>query len=133
MFSMKGVSGKSIVFHEVIAFRLTQNAISTRLIIFYTLAASVTIMCNILDNPALPSAVHDYELLKNVQRLMSHMSMQSIEGEERLHRDQLESFVRELLHAAERATSSMRETTPSKPSLQNDNHIDMNILDGLSL
>ncbi|OQD83907.1 hypothetical protein PENSOL_c137G06135, partial [Penicillium solitum] len=62
------------------------------LIIFYTLAASVTIMCNILDNPALPSAVHDYELLKNVQRLMSHMSMQSIEGEERLHRDQLESF-----------------------------------------
>jgi hypothetical protein len=70
-------------------------------------------MCNILDNPALPSTALDYELLKNVPRLMSHMSMHSIEAEERLHRDQLESFVRELLHVAERATSSMRDTTPS--------------------
>ncbi|OGE51249.1 hypothetical protein PENARI_c014G12358 [Penicillium arizonense] len=103
------------------------------LIIFYALAASVTIMCNIIDHPGLPSVVRDYELLKNVPRLMSHMSMHSMEAEERLHRDQLESFVRELLHAAERVISSMRETPPSTPSLQNDNHVNMDIQDGFSL
>ncbi|KAJ5751818.1 hypothetical protein N7520_008735 [Penicillium odoratum] len=94
-------------------------------IVFYALAASVTITCNILDNPALPSAVHDHELLMKVPRLMSHMSMHNLESEERLHRSQLESFVMELLHAAERATSSMRNETPSTPSSPGSDHIDI--------
>ncbi|KAJ5628955.1 hypothetical protein N7490_011183 [Penicillium lividum] len=103
------------------------------LIVFYALAASVTITCNILDNPALPSAVHDYELLMNLPRLMSRMSMHNLESEERLHRNQLESFVRELLHAAERATSSMRDETPSTPSSQGYDHIEMDEEDDYSL
>ncbi|KAJ5797935.1 uncharacterized protein N7503_007231 [Penicillium pulvis] len=110
------------------AYHITNEG-SFWLIIFYLLTASVTISCNIIDNPALPSAVHDYELLKDVPDLMRHMSTHDTEAEERLHRDHLESFLKDLIDAAECAISSIRGRTPS---LQNDNHINMDINDELS-
>ncbi|KAL4862666.1 hypothetical protein BDV12DRAFT_39694 [Aspergillus spectabilis] len=70
-------------------------------VLFYPLAASVTILCNMLDNPALPSTVHDYDLLKKVPRLMHNMSRHPLETEELLHKNQLESFVQDLIRAAE--------------------------------
>ncbi|KAJ5538237.1 hypothetical protein N7494_007716 [Penicillium frequentans] len=110
------------------AYHITNEG-SFWLIIFYLLTASVTISCNIIDNPALPSAVHDYELLKDVPGLMYHMSTHDTEPEERLHKDHLRSFIKDLIDAAEYAISSIREKTPS---LQNDDHINMDIHDGLS-
>lgn len=130
---MKGLSGEYILFHYLITIGLNQNAISIRLVIFYAFAASVTITCNILDNPALLSVVYDYELLIDVPRLMSHMSSHNLESEERLHRKDLEFFIRELLHAAERATSSMRDTTLSTASSQSYDHIDLDQEDGFPL
>lgn len=125
---MKEVSGEYIHHHGNLVLSLTQRSISTRLIIFYVLTSSVTISCNIIDNPTIASAVNDYEILKDVPRLMCHMSTQTIENEERLHRDQLRSFLKELVGAAEHAISNLREKTPS---LRNDYHNDPDILDGL--
>jgi hypothetical protein len=96
----------------MIAFPLTQNPMSTSLVLFYPLSASITLLCNILDNPALPSAVQDYELLKTVPKFMNGMSMHGLNAEELLHRDYLESLVNDLIRAAQCAISTVGGNTP---------------------
>lgn len=79
-----------------------------RLTLFYPLAASSVICCNILDDPASPSALDDYELLTNVSRLIGIISAHISAFEESSHRDQLEVFVQELIDAAGCASSIMK-------------------------
>lgn len=71
----------------------------TRMVLFYPLAATVTISCNILDNPAAQSAADDYELLIDVPRIISNISTDIHLLEESRHLDLLQSFVRELVDA----------------------------------
>jgi hypothetical protein len=84
----------------------------TRLVFFYPLSASIVILCNILDNPALPSALQDYELLKGVPGLMCGMPTHSLNAAELLHREHLESFVKDLIRAAQYSISSGSGSAP---------------------
>ncbi|CAG8926950.1 unnamed protein product [Penicillium salamii] len=70
------------------------------MVLFYPLAATVTISCNILDNPAAQSAVDNYELLIDVPRIICNISADIHLFEESRHLDLLKSFVRELIDAA---------------------------------
>ncbi|CAG8090146.1 unnamed protein product [Penicillium salamii] len=70
------------------------------MVLFYPLAATVTISCNILDNPAAQSAVDDYELLIDVPRIICNISADIHLLEESRHLDLLQYFVRELIDAA---------------------------------
>ncbi|CAG8371013.1 unnamed protein product [Penicillium salamii] len=78
------------------------------MVLFYPIAATVTITCNILDNPAAQSAIDDYELLIDVPRIICNISADIHLFEESRHLDLLKSFVRELIDAAGCAMLSMR-------------------------
>lgn len=78
--------------------------------LFNLLAASSLVCSNILDNPASPSAVDDYELLADVPRIIGIISAHVSDFEESSHRDQLESFVKELIDVAESVVSIMSTT-----------------------
>ncbi|KAJ5345620.1 hypothetical protein N7452_003624 [Penicillium brevicompactum] len=80
------------------------------LVLFNLLAASSLVCSNILDNPASPSAVDDYELLADVPRLIGIISAHVSDFEESSHRDQLEHFVKELIDVAESVVSIMSTT-----------------------
>ncbi|KAJ5902716.1 hypothetical protein N7495_003244 [Penicillium taxi] len=77
------------------------------IVLFYPFVASVTILCNILEDPALPSAINDYELLRNFPRLMRDMSTYDLEAEDLLQRDQLEAFVKQMIDVAACAITSV--------------------------
>ena len=90
----------------IIALVLTPSSFSTRLVLFYPFSASITLLCNILDNPALPSAINDYELLRSVPEILRGMSMHDLDAEELVHRDHIESVVNDLILAAQCAIST---------------------------
>lgn len=87
------------------------SSLSIRFVLFYPLAASSLICSNILDNPESPSALDDHELLSDVPRLIGIISSHISGSEESFHRDQLESFVKELIDAAGCTISIMRTKT----------------------